>query len=163
MWETVMKLVEAGDAWLILVIIALVIFAVRQGYLKVKSDKITLGRDSSENERTIIKNQIDYARWFVESFEKEIPTYDGYDVYHGKYIIEVIYDEVVKWVTLNHIQPTQSYIKIKQKTVWAIVQTMTTEEIMRSSEFKKKVYKSTEELIKELVNIREEYSSGRKE
>lgn len=158
MWETIVELAKSGDLWLVVVILVLGFIAARQGYLKYKGDKLSLGRDMSENERTIIKNQTEHAKWYVEAFEKEIPDYEGYDIYHGKYIIEVIYDEVVKWVVFNHIQNTQSYIKIKQRTIWSIVQTMTTEEVMRTSEFKKKVYKGVEELIKDLVAIREEYS-----
>ena len=158
MWDTIVEMVKSGDAWLVLIIAVLGCVAARQGYLKYKGDKFSFGRDISDIERTIIKNQTEYARWYVDAFEKEIPNYKGYDVYHGKYILEVVYDEIVRWIVLNHIQNTKSYIEIKQKIIWSMVQSMTTEDVMRTEAFKKKVYDSIKDLIKGLVDVRDEYS-----
>ncbi len=79
MWETVERMVQNGDAWFVLIIIGLIIFAAKQGYMKVRTEKILIGRESSEKERLLMKKQSEYAHTECMAFEKELPRFEGYD------------------------------------------------------------------------------------
>ena len=155
MWESVERLVETGKGWFILIIIGLIIFAIRQGYVKVKTEKILLGRDSGEKERLLVKKQIEYAHTTCMAFEKRLPRFEGYNEYLGKYIAELIFDEIVNWITVNHIQNSEDYISIKQAIIWDIIVTNTINDAMKTDKIRKKVYENVEMIIVRLVQIRE--------
>ena len=155
MWESVERLAESGKGWFVLIIIGLIIFAVRMGYMKVRTDKILIGRDSGEHERMIMKKQIDFAHTACMAFEKRIPRFEDYNPYLGKYIAELTFDEIVNWITVNHISGDEDYIQIKQDIVWDIITTETISDRMRTDKFKKAVFQNVETIIKKLVQIRE--------
>jgi uncharacterized membrane protein len=162
MWESVERLVDSGKGWFVLIIILLMIFAIRQGYMKVRTEKILLGRDSGDKERLLIKKQIDFAHGACMAFEKRIPRFEGYNPYIGKYIAELAFDEIVNWITVNHIQDNEDYIEVKQGIIWDIVVTEAINEHIKSEKVRKIVYQHTEDIIKKLVQIRENDKEGKK-
>lgn len=158
MWESVTKLVQSGEAWFVLIIIGMGYFMVKQGLLRVKNDKISLGKEVSEEERNVIKNQMDSAETSCASFEAQLPRYEGYDEFRSKYIAEKVYDEIIKWILFNHLTTSKSFVKMKQKRVWNIVMKYIVDERMKTPEFKKMIYAEIAEIIGDLVNIRKEYN-----
>lgn len=155
MWDSVVKLVDSGKGWFVLIIIFLVVVAVRMGYMKVKTDKILIGRSSGEQERLIMKKQSEYAYYACMAFEKEIPRFDGYDAKLGKLVAEKAYDEIVNWIMINHIDDAPYYICNKQEIIWNIVVNETVDKRMRSEKFRDRVNENVEQIIKQLVTIRD--------
>ena len=140
------------------VVIMFAIVGARHGLLYVKTKKVTIGTAASENERMIMKNQQEYVELAVEAFEKQIPRPPDYNEWRGKFILEKVLDEINKWIIYNHIQDTNSYIEIHQEKIWVLVQSLTDNDAMKSSRFKKEVDRNIESIIRRLVAIREEYS-----
>lgn len=145
-------------AFLFLLLVLLVIICSRFGLIKIKTDKLTIGRESSELERTIMRNQIEYAEVSIKAFEQKLKKPDGYDIYRGKYVTERVFDEIVKWIAFNHIRTDDHYVGIKQASIWDLIQTLVERNEFRSDDFKVSVNKYVEKTIKNLVAIREEYS-----
>lgn len=155
MWESVEKLVNSGKGWFVLIIIFLIVLAVRMGYMKVKTDKILIGKTGGETERLIMKKQSEYAHYACMGFEKSIKRFDGYDETLGKLIAEKAYDEVMSWIMVNHIEVAPYYISNKQEIIWNLVVNETVDDRMRTEKFREKVYADVEGIIKQLVAIRD--------
>ena len=157
MIESVERLVMSGKWWFIIIIIGLIIFSVKIGLLKVKTDKIQMGRDFSDEERAIIRNQCESVKKILAAFEQAIPRWNGYDEFRGKYILELLYDEIVNWIIYNHVENKEAYVSLKQEAVWNIVQANVTHKKMRSKEFKQQVDEQVAHIIQRLIDIRKEY------
>ena len=154
MWDSIVQMFESGQgAWVVLTFIMIGITA-RFGHIKIKTDKILIGRESGEKERLLMKKQIDYAHTACMAFEKRIPRFENYNTYLGKYIAELTYDEIVSWITVNHIQDNDDYIRIKQDIIWDIITTQTISDNMQTEKFRKQVYSNVEQIIRRLVQIR---------
>lgn len=67
---------------------------------------------------------------------------------------EKIYDEMVNWIVLNHISDEESYISIRQESVWNIILMNIINLDYNNSKFKEDVYKNVENDIKMFVKIR---------
>lgn len=147
-------------AFLFLLLVLLVIICSRLGLIKIKTDKLTIGIESSELERTIMRNQIEYTEVSLKAFEQKIQKPDGYNIYRGKYVTERVFDEIVKWIAFNHIRTDDHYVGIKQAAIWDLVQTLVEKDQFRSDDFKDLVNKYVEKTIRNLVAIREEYSKN---
>ena len=154
MWDSVVRLVESDNGWFVLIIIGLIGFAIRQGYMKVKTDKLLLGKDCGDRERLLIKKQVDYAHGAIMALEKKIPRFDGYNEYLGKYMAELAFDEIVNWITVNHIQPDEDYISIKQNIIWDLVLAETVDDRVKTDKVKKIVFANIEDIIKRLYQMR---------
>lgn len=154
MWDAIVEMFKSGNGIWVILVIALLIVAGRLGLIKIKNDKISFGKWSSENERTIMKKQIEYAQNTCKAFEKRIPRFDGYNEYIGKYIAEKAFDEIVTWIAFNHIQDDEDYIGIKQEMIWNVVTSEIIRDELKSKEFRRQVDKSVEQIIKRLVQIR---------
>ena len=155
MWESVERLVESGKGWFVLIIIILIFVAIRMGYMKVKTDKILIGKSGGEQERLIMKKQSEYAHYACMAFEKSIPRFDGYDETLGKLIAEKAYDEMVSWIMINHIDDEEYYISNKQEIIWNLFVNETIDKRMRTEKFREKINNNVEQIIKHLVSIRD--------
>ena len=155
MWESVERLISSGKGWFVLIIIGLIVVAVRMGYMKVKTDKIMIGKTSSEKTRLLMKKQSEFAHTSCTAFEKRIPRFDGYNEYLGKYVVEMCFDEIVDWIMINHMEDSPDYIETKQEKIWNIVTNSTVDARMRTDKFKKQVDSFISDLIKRLVTMRD--------
>lgn len=157
MWESVERLVNSGQMWFVLICIACMIICVKAGILRYKSDKILFGKDIGERERSILKNQIEYSYRMCQGFFNQVPRFDGFDEFQAKYIIELCYDEIVKWIYFNHIETKNGYIENKQDIIWSIIQMNVTHKKLTSKQFRATVDDYVRHVIEHLVSIREEY------
>ena len=143
-----------------IVIIILAIVGARHGLLSIRTKRMTISNLASEQERTIMRNQIGWVKIACQAFEDKVPKYEGYDVYRGKYVIERVLDEIIEWIYYNHIEATDTYIEIKQEIVWNMVTSLVdNERIKGSKSFKKECDSYVKTMIERLVSIREEYSA----
>lgn len=159
MWDTVRAALTSENATgiLITVIVLAVTFlsAVKFGWIRIKTSHIKIG--AMEDERSIVRNQIEWAHLFITSLAWKIPDDDGYNGYFMKYIFERIYDEVVNWITFNHITTKGNYVKIKQSALKSLVYGLDVRNKSLSEVFEEKMDGWTEEIISGLIDIREQY------
>ena len=155
MWDALVEAMRTGNGWLIILLFIMVALTARFGHLKIKTDKILIGKNASEQERLLMKKQSEFAHYACMGFEKEIPRVDGYDETLGKLIAEKAYDEVATWIISNHIVTEPWYIKNKQEIIWNLVVNETVDKRMRSDKFKECVFYNVESIIKQLVAIRD--------
>ena len=159
MWETIGNVLTSSNGVIIaLLLVILVIVWSKYGLFKVKTDKITIGRESGERERLIIRQQEEYAKDALQAFEVQMPKFEGYNIWRGKTIVFRITIEIFDWISQNDIHTTDSYMKYKKKRVWDIVQKYTVADMFETQEFHDAVDKHVEEIIRNLVTIRKEYS-----
>ena len=161
MWEAIGNVLSGSNGvavgLLIVLVIVLVFICAKLGLINIKTDKISVGREASETERTIVRNQIEWCQMACRGFECQVPRQQGYDIYRGKYITELVIDEMTSWVYFNHIESRKTYIELKQDIVWNIVQANVERDELRTESFRRSVYELVEHIIERLVSIREEY------
>lgn len=139
-----------------LIVLLIVILLIKKGLISVNTRAVKVG--TSESERAIIRQQIEWVHLHCDSLEKSLPHPQNYDIWRGKYILERMYDEIVDWITFNHICTSEGYISIKQERIWATIQSLVRKEEFSSPEFKEFIYNDTEYIIRRLVHIRQVYN-----
>ena len=88
----------------------------------------------------------------------KIPRFEEFDEFRAKYILELCYDEIEKWIHYNHIVDKDGYIENKQDTIWGIIQTNVTNSKLSSKQFRKQVDDYVRHIIEHLISIRNEYN-----
>lgn len=164
MWETIGSVLQSPNALSVLAFLtaALVLAAVMvaSGRVTVSTKHLRIGR--AEQERDIIRRQVEAAHEFISSIEGKImPFSDSRGIYFTKYVLERVYDKVIEWIMFNNIKDTPMYVHDKQETVCNLVYMLSACDEVITPEFKKRMCGWTQELIARLVQIRELY--GREE
>lgn len=158
MWKTINDVLTGDNGVLIaLLAVILIIICIKYGNIRIKTDKIKIGKDNGELERDIMRNQKDWCKLSLEAFERNMPKFEGYNQDRGTLIVEKVYDEMIDWIMLNHIRTEKKYIEAKQTKVWNIVQKWTVNDELKTKSFEDKVNKQVAEVIKMLVEIREDF------
>lgn len=131
------------------------------GLFRFNSDKLSIGYQ--DKERTIIRQQIEFAENACMSFiiQQNIP--EECDKYRMWFVNEKIYDEMIKWISFNHITTDDTYIEIKQNIILGIVATYTQKDFFKSEQFKEMCNKEVSRIIHKLVDIRKYYIKKRGE
>lgn len=145
---------ECAFSVIIICIIAWVL--VKSGLLTIHTRFVSMGIE--DRERNILRKQLIYAKQSCQAFERFIPRMDGYNVWRGRCVTEYVYDEMVDWIALNHIEANDTYITIKQNAIWNIIQSHVEKPEHSTDEFKKVVFDRVCSDIKMLVKIRKESS-----
>ena len=153
-------LTSSNGVFIAILFIVLVVICIKYGNIMIKTDKVKLGKDGGELERTIMRNQKEWCKLALEAFERQMPKFEGYDILRGQLIMEKVYDEMLDWIMLNHIRTEQKYIEIKQTKVWNIVQKYTVNEEMKSDRFKQSGDEQIKSVIEMLVKIRRDYNKN---
>lgn len=139
-----------------LIVLCTVILLIKKGLISINTKAVKVG--TSESERAIIRQQIEWVHLHCDSLEKSLPHPQNYDIWRGKYILERMYDEIVDWITFNHICTSEGYISIKQERIWATIQSLVRKNEFSTPEFKEFIYNDTEYIIRRLVHIRQVYN-----
>lgn len=158
MWDAIKDVLVSDNAPLtiacFLIIILIFAIMVRGGLFRLNIKGVNIGSD--EDERAIIRQQIEWAQLFIQAFQKQ-PIFEGYDTYCTLYVLEKVFDEVLSWIVFNHISTGENYISIKQEKLWNLVQTLVADPRFSSDEFKHLIYTNTSVIINRLVYIRRNY------
>lgn len=161
MWETIENVLISNNgiaiSVLLIVLITILIISSKNGLLKIKTNKIQIGKDASEKERTIMRNQVEWCKVAVLGSDSKIQKPEGFNFYRSKYILEKVFDEVISWIMFNHIVDNSTYVQIKQELVWNLIQTLVEDDNLGTDELKEIVFNQVEYVIKNLVKIRKEY------
>lgn len=147
------------NAWLFLVFLIIVtVFFIKMskaGLFSLKTKNLQIG--NSEIERTIIRNQTDLAYLYIMALESKIDADHQFNFYITRYILEKVYDEVIEWITFNHITNSKEYVEIKQEKIIYLVDGIGVNPSIQTKEFKDRMKGWTKELIERLVQVRELY------
>ena len=125
---------------------------VRSGILTIHTKYVSMG--IADKERTILRNQMIHAYQSCMGFLPSIPRLEGFTEERAQNICEKIYDEMVNWIVLNHITDEESYISIRQESVWNIILMNIINLDYNNAKFKEAIYKNVENDIKMFVKIR---------
>lgn len=147
----------------ILFIVAIVILG-KVLHVRVHTSHVTIGGESKDSfyERKIIQEQCDFTHEYLMGLVGKIrQTAPEQTLQYGgwftKCILETIYDEIVRWITYNHISEDEAYISTKQTKVCAMIYTFDVLPPFKTPEFQDRVKRWVEEVIHELVRIRKVY------
>ena len=162
MWQAIEKILLSDNSatvlfFLVIIILLLAHFS-NKGVFKWHTEKLTIG--ASENERAIIRQQVEWAELEIESLASA-EIFSHVDEWRTKYILEKLFDEILQWIIFNHIKDSPEYISIKQEKIWNMTQTLVVREEFRSDEFKDFIYKEVDKIIKRLVFLRRQYGTSR--
>jgi len=165
MWEAISKILTSNSGWQtllsLLILVLIVSVMIKTGMLKIRTKHVNIGMSESDRERTIVREQINWTHKYLEGLQGKIRAMTPEMLYGGfftKYILEIIFDEIVNWITFNHIEDTERYISIKQKIISSLIYAQNIQSQFKTREFKERVDRWVEEVIKELINIRKLYS-----
>lgn len=151
---------------IIIVVLLIVIIAIlaKKGIVSFNGFglKIDNGDDERDIERTIIRNQIQYAQTAVGDFYSTIPYWENRDEYRLKYIMELIIDCFVECAIFNHITSEKIYTELKQRKVWQCVIDHSESPNILTDDFKKAVYEETKHILDKFIEIREYYKKEKK-
>lgn len=162
MWETIRAVLLSPNATMVMasLLILIVIISVlsRKGILSINTKGLTLGADVQE--RDIIRQQTEWAHSYIAGLYSAIQpmTDNRHGGFKTKFILEVVYAQVVDWIVLNHIKLNSDYVSVKQAQVKATVYGFDVDTVFKSKQFEKQMDAWTEELIKKLATIREVYN-----
>lgn len=164
MWDAIVTLLSGDNALLLLlfiiVFVALVSVLAKVGVLSINFKGLSVGAGAKERE--IIRQQMVWVHAYIQGLEVDITkmssSIPGYDVYKTKYVLEVMYDDVVEWITYNHISTDPAYVAIKQDGLRAHLKSLGLRDEFVSAKFLNCVDKWALEIITKLVMIKDTYN-----
>lgn len=164
MWEAIGNVFMSPMGWQVLLtiilIVLLLIIMVKSGMLKVHTKYVQLGeydRGKKINQR-VIRRQIEYAEGFCTNLLADIEHMYPEQAYGGwktHCILELVYDEIIKWISFNHITNDDIYINNKVVIIRAIVMKCDPADFFKTPEFEGKIKEWVTQMVKQLVLIRE--------
>lgn len=163
MWEAISNVLISKNSIIVIIAILVLtmIFAVlaKLGILQIHSKHLHLGMSSSDRERTIIREQIDWAHTFLKGLEHKvslvaIDAKEHCNEYLLRYVLELVFDEIITWITLNNIENSDRYITIKQAKICSLIYAQSIPKCYRTPEFNKRMDAWVSEIIKKLHEIR---------
>lgn len=160
MWDAIAQILTNSNAFMVLIFIFLfivmLILLTKSGLVQIRTSVFRMGADYRE--RDIIRQQIEWTHSYVMGIESRIHVDKSrYAGYFTKYILERCYDEIINWITFNHINIESDYIGIKQEKIKSIIRSFDVDPKFRSKEFEGQIDNWVEEIIRKLVVIREVY------
>ena len=162
MWQAIEKILLSDNSAIVLFFLVIIILLLahfsKKGVFKWHTERLTIG--ASENERAIIRQQVEWAELEIESLAS-MEIFSHVDEWRTKYILEKMFDEILQWIIFNHIKDSPEYISIKQEKIWNMTQTLVVREEFRSDEFKDFIYKEVDKIIKRLIFLRRQYGTLR--
>lgn len=161
MWEAIKDILNGSNSIqtlsFLLAVIILAFTLVKMNFLRVQTPHLKIGTD--EKERAVIRQQIEWAYNYINGLYGIISTqYPYLEPLKTKYVLECIYDEVVNWISFNHITRSDMYIMVKQEKICGLVFSMDVNADLKSDKFRDFMNGWTREIINRLVDIREYYS-----
>lgn len=160
MWDAISSVLNGSNSVFVMMFIMILViwFSVmaKNGFFRICIKGLKIG--SEELERKIIRQQSDWVKLYLDGMEARLPHPEGYDTWRSKYILERIYDEILTWITYNHISTDEIYIGIKQNRVINLVNSLTIKKEYQTDEFSKIIKDEMAFVITKLVEIRKLYS-----
>ena len=161
MWETINNVLGGNNALqtliAILIVVILIVLLIKGNYVKVRTEHINIGFD--EKERAVIRQQIEWTYQYVTGlYGILLEMYPKFDKFKTKYILELVYDEIVNWISFNHITRSEMYLMVKQEKIRSIVLAEDVAPEIRAKDFRNVMNEWTKIVVNRLVDIREYYT-----
>ena len=102
MWQAIEKILLSDNSVIVLFFLVIIILLLahlsNKGIFKWHTEKLTIG--ASENERAIIRQQVEWTELEIESLASaEIFSHvNNVNEWRTKYILEKIFDEILQWI-----------------------------------------------------------------
>ena len=163
MWESIKEILTSPNAWMFLLFVSFALFVLnrmaKSGLLSFKGKGLRFGSD--EKELTIIRNQTQWAHLYIISIKGKLIDENSSELTRVicENILEKVYDKVIEWITLNHINSSNSYLEIKQSEIKCLIYSLVISEEFKTPEFETRMNGWVKEVILNLINIRKEYSN----
>lgn len=142
----------------VFLLICLVGYLSKKGLLSFSGKGLSVGGKWQTLERTIIRQQMQYVAAAIEECFSETKREKTWNEWKSRYVAERVKDVLEEAISYNHISSNASYIKVKQKSVWAAIQENSMESpYYKSEEFKSLIYNWVEKTLTDLIAIREFY------
>ena len=161
MWIALQEILTSDNFWKTVIgigaLVVLLAILTKKGLISFKGKGLKIGH-SDEEERTIIRTQIQWCEADVESMLREIVNNsmeEGDNIYKACYTVEKVLDELVKIIIFNHITLEPSYIRLKQDLVWSVVSKINPEPVWDKLE--PIIRERVENAIRTLYEIRQYY------
>jgi hypothetical protein len=160
MWETIGKVLTSPNAGIVLtfcLFIGIIVWLLtKSGLLNIHTENVSLGAANAERE--IIRQQVEWARLHLDAIEMQLKFKDDdYDIWHSKYVIEKIYDEIVTWITFNHLNMSSAYVEVKQDKIINLLKGLVLDEDYRTEDFEQFIRDDVKKSIEKLIQIRNVY------
>ncbi len=158
MWETIQETSKSIPTLVfVLLIVIIAVLLIKGNYLKIRTSHVKVGTD--EQERTILREQIEWTYQYVQGLYGVImEKYPDLDRIKTRLVLERVYDEIINWISFNHISLSDTYYTVKCEKLQGVVLQMNVSECIRSDEFKQQMNKWARIIITRLVEIRKYYN-----
>lgn len=157
MWEAISNIFTSGEAihveaFIVLTIIVLAVLA-KFNILSFSGKFLRVGV-IKDNERNIMRQQLKYMGAYLDALVPTLP--EGLDFYRTKYIISKCKDFFEDMIVFNHISNSGIYVNTKKMEFLSLILGLTEKEYFKSEDWKKASDKIVEDIIGNLVKIRQE-------
>lgn len=157
-WEVLIGLV---------VVILIVMLMAKTGLLKIHTKAVSIGDYESGKKinQRVVRRQIEFAEAFCTNLLAEIEHMYPEQHFGGwktRCILELVYDEIIKWISFNHITDDEVYINNKVAVIRATVMRNDPDDFFKTSEFEEKIRMWVLQMVKQLVAIRVDTLKGDK-
>lgn len=139
-------------------------WALRSGLIKYHTDKLEIGGQyerrnklTLEKHTLVLERQMEYISNAIDGAFSQIPRTETWNEWRTRFVFERVIRAMHKWCVFNHIDNGQRYVALKQDEVWNIIQKYTEADIYHTSEFRSYVDDMVEDIIENLVAIKQEY------
>lgn len=154
--EQIANMVNGSRGLLVLGFLAVglivAVVLIKTGYLTLNKGGVVLS--SRQNELALIRDQLEYVDNVLDGSIRDLPKELQND--HTLIAIGKVKDVMERTIIFNHIRDTESYIQLKQDTVYNTVLKWTTNDYFISAEFRKYINDLVERLVRKLYKMREE-------
>lgn len=157
--DTLAKIIENGSALNILLIAILLYVLVKGRFFSINTQHLRLG--AQEDERAIMRRQLEYVKAYVHSSVREFPQGLDLNPVRTENILHELIDIFEDMIVFNHIRDDHMYIRIKQDIIYNKVLAITDHQFFTTPEFRTWCDTTAEKIIKQLVNIRSTYKSSK--
>lgn len=131
-----------------------IIYCLRKGIFSVNTGAVQLGRTKGR-EREILSKQISYINLHMGTIAVQLcKQFPEVNKYHIKYVVELLIDELVKRVTLNHISLDEIYVEDTTLTLVQISRKRSEKDYFWSEEFEAFTREEVKKILTQLLNIR---------
>lgn len=164
MWEALGNVFTSPSGWQVLltivVIILMIIFMAKAGVLKVHTRFVSVGESYDAGKKInqiVVRRQIEFAEAFCTNLLADIYQLYPEQAYGGwktRCILEQVYDEIVRWISFNHITNDDIYINNKVIIIRALVMKNEPADYFKTKEFEEKISGWVVTVVKQLVTIR---------
>ena len=160
MWETIKETLNGNNTGIVLgfifILVLIAVLLIKSDKLKISTAHLKIGGD--EQERDILRQQIEWSYQYISGlYGVLLEMYPKFDKFKTKYILELIYDEIVNWISFNHITRSEMYLMVKQEKIRSLVLAEDVDKAIRSDDFRPLMNDWTKIVINRLIDIREYY------